>query len=696
MASFRKLFSPSSPRSSGEVPDLNGQQCAHQYPQSPTTSHEPAIAASPYAKPPQTRSHGDPSRHYEGIEKQFEQLHETFYSRTLASLRNFRYTGSNDCSEQRNRHIDVVEALFSNHRYQISSMRSLSPITPYNEDIADRNIIAQHLPQLTPHYSRLLSGTYQEDVADRNITRSKSSSIYRGLRSSQLTVRSDHQEQTKSQLTPDSHDRLREPRTSYPPARLAKSQSRERMMIRNPNHLKEQPPLRPQVSAPDLSTVETKTPDLASFPRPPSSGAETTEPIAVGESENMPSEQSHCEGEAAEASAADEKKQKENHNATGKSPCTSEESASNRTTKRTSRTSKKNVHDLMINTDIAAMKKPSIRIEHCAIQPPASHKPMPIMKNPSIDEVVRNPLLAVNADLRTPQTSSTPALDINEIMKILKQAYKDSTPNPRYPTFESLQEIIVREINSHDAFRNVPAPNDSLYTPPSSEDSVEDDILLPPPGPSRVKPLPEKESTISRLIRRKSSHGIQTRNSSASNVSLVQGTSPQVSTASQTKNNSPTNSEFDGQTSSSLTKKIRMRDSGPIVPRRRRHTYGEPSTPSAASTPISQDQQQQPQQKLQPRYHPQPQPQPQPQHQLSTQSRLLQSQGLQSLHTSSASVSSSSSFSLFPPPMAMSQPRYKSHFKRKSDPVPPSPHYTEFNPVDAATPPIYPSYVRPN
>jgi hypothetical protein len=64
-------------------------------------------------------------------------------------------------------------------------------------------------------------------------------------------------------------------------------------------------------------------------------------------------------------------------------------------------------------------------------------------------------------------------------------------------------------------------------------------------------------------------------------------------------------------------------------------------------------------------------------------------------HTaSSASISSSSSFSLFPATKPLPQPRYKSHFKRKSDPVPPSPHFTEFIPTDAATPPIFPSYVR--
>lgn len=270
MATFKRLFSPSSPR--GEVQGISSQQYANQYPNSPT--REPRTPASPYAYPPQSQSKQDVNRHYEGIEKQFEQLHETFYSRTLASLRQFRYTGTSDSSDQKNRYIDVVEALFSNHRYQMSSTRSMSPITPYNEDIADRNIIAQHFPQLNPQYSRLVSGLYQEDVADRNISRSKSNPIYKGPRSSRLSVRSDDHEEKASSSRSNSQGRTR---TSYPPANLRKSRSRDRAVILpipEKNQRRDQSLLRPQASAPDLSMAEIKTPDLASFPRPPTSGAD--------------------------------------------------------------------------------------------------------------------------------------------------------------------------------------------------------------------------------------------------------------------------------------------------------------------------------------------------------------------------------------------------------------------------------------
>ncbi|RAO71790.1 uncharacterized protein BHQ10_007802 [Talaromyces amestolkiae] len=679
MATFKKLFSPSSPR--GEVQGINSQQYANQYPNSPI--RESRTPASPYAYPPQSQSKQDVSRHYEGIERQFEQLHETFYSRTLASLRQFRYTGSSDSSDQKNRYIDVVEALFSNHRYQMSSTRSMSPITPYNEDVADRNIIAQHFPQLNPQYSRSISSLYQEDVADRNISRSKSNPIYKGPRSSRLSVRSDDHEEKASSSRSKSQGRSLEPRTSYPPAIPAKSPSRNRAAkfpMPEKDQQKDQSLLRPQASAPDLTMAEIKTPDLASFPRPPTSGADTAVEEPVKQLDKVPEKvpPNASKKLSSKAEKAIERALAEEEAVTDNSPVSSkrlspdiDKSDSRRTSgaksSTSSRTGKKNVRDLIINTNITAMGKPSIRIEHCAIQPPTPQNAAPNPQNASIDEIVHTPLLTVSPNPFTTQPSA--ALDVKEIMKILKQAYNTTKhkPSPLYPTFETLQEIIIREINSHDAFRNVPIPSELIITPPSSETSLED-ILLPPPGPSRVKPLPEKESPLSRLIRRRSNNGLQGRNSPPPNTSPVK--------ASPHQNSPPTYANYNSQGTEperylSPTKKTAPRDAPPFIPRRRRHTYGEPPTPSSTSAPTSQQQ-----------------PQPQPQ-------QRTQSRPPPPAHTSSsASISSSSSFSLFPASRPLPQPRYKSHFKRKSDPVPPSPHFTEFIPTDASTPPIFPSYVR--
>lgn len=673
MATFKKLFSPSSPRR--EVQEINSQQYANHNPNSPT--RESRTRASPYAYPPQSQSKQDVNRHYEGIERQFEQLHETFYSRTLASLRQFRYTGSSDSSDQKNRYIDVVEALFSNHRYQMSSTRSMSPITPYNEDVADRNIIAQHFPQLNPQYSHLISGLYQEDVADRNISRSKSNPIYKGPRSSRLSVRSDDYEEKASSSRSRSQGRSLEPRTSYPPAIPAKSPSRDRAAkFPMPERVqrKDQSLLRPQASAPDLTVAEIRTPDLASFPRPPTSGADTAVEESVKQPDKVPEKipPKASKKLSSKAEKAIEKALAEEEAVTDSAPVSSKrlspdiDNSDNRRTSganmsTSSRTSKKNVRDLIINTNITSMSKPSIRIEHCAIRPPTPQNAASNPQNASIDEIVHTPLLTVSPHPFTIQPS--PALDVNEIMKILKQAYNTTKykPSPLYPTFESLQEIIIREINSHDAFRNVPIPSDLIITPPSSETSLEDDILLPPPGPSMVKSLPEKESPLSRLIRRRSNNGLHGR------ISPPPKTSPVKAPPSQ--NSPPTYANYSSRGAEperylSPTKKTISKNAPPFIPRRRRHTYGEPPTPSSTSAPTSQQQ------------PPQSRPSP-PAH-----------------TSSSASISSSCSFSLFPPSRSLPQPRYKSHFKRKSDPVPPSPHFTEFIPTDAATPPIFPSYVR--
>jgi hypothetical protein len=607
---MKKFFQPTSPRSPVDVHGISSQQYASQFSNMPIG--EPGTPASPYDIP----SSKDVNRHYDGIEKQFDQLHETFYSRTLASLRQFRYTGSSDPAKQKNRHVDVVEAVFSRHRYQMTT-RSLSPITPYNEDIADRNIIAQYLSRVDPRYSHLISASYSEDVADRNISRSKSNPIYKGPRSSGISVRSDDRDERRGSLRPNSH---RDPRTSYPPADIPKARIEKRLVIPTLTVNDKRMSLRPQVSAPDLGLPEIKTPDLASFPRPPTS--------------------SGVMGGSGEALAVKDT-----------SPISSEkvkpEAADSRSTSTSSRASgKKNVRDLSINTNIAAMKKPSIRIEHCAIQPPAPSNNQPVSKNASIDEIVHTPLLTVSQNHITPQP--TPSLDVDEIMKVLKQAYiSNAKSSPQYPTFESLQEIIIREINSHDAFRSVPFPTEELpFTPPASDNSVDSDILLPPPGPSRVKPLPpEKESPLSRLMRRRSNLGPGNKSPPLNN----------------SHDNSPTYNDQSAEAERYLSPahKPAPREVQPtVIPRRRRHTYGEPSTPST-SFPTTQ-----------PEY---------------------QSQRPAINHAHS---SSSSNFSLFPSAKTPPQPRYKSHFKRKSDPVPPSPHIHDFISADASTPPIYPSYVR--
>jgi hypothetical protein len=93
---------------------------------------------------------------------------------------------------------------------------------------------------------------------------------------------------------------------------------------------------------------------------------------------------------------------------------------------------------------------------------------------------------------------------VSEIMDMFKQAFSPSAgANSPHPTFETLQDAIVREINSHEAFRRVPVPEPGpLFTPSPSQDSFDRDEISVPRGVTRS--FSAKESQISKLIRRSS------------------------------------------------------------------------------------------------------------------------------------------------------------------------------------------------
>lgn len=55
-------------------------------------------------------------------------------------------------------------------------------------------------------------------------------------------------------------------------------------------------------------------------------------------------------------------------------------------------------------------------------------------------------------------------------MDLFKQAYISTQAFSSHPTYESLQDAIVREINSHDAFKSVPVPEAGPPFTPSDQD----------------------------------------------------------------------------------------------------------------------------------------------------------------------------------------------------------------------------------
>ncbi|EAW14459.1 uncharacterized protein ACLA_074970 [Aspergillus clavatus NRRL 1] len=92
-------------------------------------------------------------------------------------------------------------------------------------------------------------------------------------------------------------------------------------------------------------------------------------------------------------------------------------------------------------------------------------------------------------------------------MDLFRQAYTSPAESiSPHPTFETLQDAIVREINSHEAFRGPPPEMSLPFTSTSSQDSLGGEQLPTQADLTRNVPAKEvKESQFSRLIRRTSS-----------------------------------------------------------------------------------------------------------------------------------------------------------------------------------------------
>lgn len=466
MVGLKRFFHSGASPNAGATPNVTvSRDTSSPFNSNGPSSSSPITPVTPAALP-------DLNQHFEGIERQFEELHESFYNRTLSSLRQFRYNGSKSPSPSRSsRHVDVIEALFSGHRYRMSPT-SLSPSTPYNEDVADRNL--HTLPKLVPRspgYAPTMSTLYQEDVADRNMTTSPSSQY--GARSHSSASRPESTRGRGSK--PASRGRYAGSSQSHSRP-SSEARIRSNMVTSSPSS---RPALKPQASAPDMRSPQIRTPDLASFPRPPTSSgprnsaekATTDRPPTIDVTRLRP--------ERAEKGLSLPKR-----------PGLSRAGSS------------KNVLDLSIDTGITVSKKPSIKIEHRVIRPPTPNN-LAVPQSVSIAEIVNSPLPTGTPSPFTAEFSH--GYNADEIMNMFKQAYMSTqVATPGHPTFETLQDAIIREINSHDAFQSVPVPTaDPPFTPPASDNSFDETILLPPPGPSRPrKDQTDKEGQLSKRIRR--------------------------------------------------------------------------------------------------------------------------------------------------------------------------------------------------
>ncbi|GAB1201590.1 hypothetical protein APSETT445_000168 [Aspergillus pseudonomiae] len=454
----------------------------------------------------------EPDYPFQRIEKQFEVLHDQLQARPLSPRSQAPPSRASSRSTTRDpRHVDLLEALFSSHRYHIQTAQTLSPISPYNEDIAERNMtrFLQGQSGKPTMYSRILSALYQEDVADRNIARSR-----RGGRPSSRNTASRSRGNSFQRSSQSHQDEARCRPRSKAGSSLARSVSQEARRSTTPPQA-DQPTtsrqdvssateslVRQQRSVPNLSAKPTNGPQREDASRsggflgvpPPYKQGDTWSSTPLPDSPTLP------------PMVTGDTETSESHPMPDPPPSRSSRSRSSSVTSGSHNPSnanklkpKKNVRDLSIDTELAARGKPSAKITHRAIQPPTPGS-LGMKQNPSIAEVMNSPLPAGSPISPSPGVQSDQK--IAEIMDMFRQAYTSSPAISPHPTYETLQDAIIREINSHEAFQRVPPPESGPPFTPSSQQTYPEIDAPKTEAPSTNRTMSLREGQISKLIRR--------------------------------------------------------------------------------------------------------------------------------------------------------------------------------------------------
>ncbi|KAJ5587076.1 uncharacterized protein N7459_002841 [Penicillium hispanicum] len=415
----------------------------------------------------------DVAHHFDQIEKQFEDLHQYLGDRPLSSQSQYppAIPGRSPVLRQSNaRHIDLMDALSASERNQELTPRPLSPPTsPYNEDVAERNMTRflriQHRSGFAS--SRILSALYQEDVADRNIakyggpSRSLSSLSCRSSPAAPGRVRN---------LSPDGQNRKRNPGkpnwTSEGDLRNRSSgvEAASLQAAQASGHL------RLQRSEPSFSADD----DGEEAPPPPAVQRLGVPPVykqgrrwsntPLPDSPTLPAPLSESGDDGDGKNKADSPPILQPPSTTARSSSLMARSLS--PSPSPGLTSRKNVRDLSINTQLAAKGRP--KIAHRAIQPPTPSN-FEMKRTPSIAEVMNSPLPA------TSPAAPSPRFKVSEMMDMFNKAYLTTQSMNSHPSYETLQDAIVREINSHEAFRSVPVPAAGpLFTPTPGHDTFDE------------------------------------------------------------------------------------------------------------------------------------------------------------------------------------------------------------------------------
>lgn len=531
MAAFKKLFQgdrssprpPTSPRFAAGEPYLGSVDAA------PTPDHLELSQLSPGLPSPGFPSPGlnasrsmDVAHHFEQIEKQFEDLHQHLATRPLSAESQLsqlspsfqsRYAPS---KRPNSRHIDLLDALLSSDKQQEASAPTASPplpppTSPYNEDVAERNMTRfLRVQQRKGHTgSRILSALYQEDVADRNIAKYGGTS--RSL--SALSCRSSPAAPGRVRnLSPNAQARDLRKRSAAMPNWTSDGDLRNRSTSAQDslaashasNYLRQQrsePSFHPDDDY-DAAQEEAIPAPIQRLGVPPAHKVgnrwsntplpdSPTLPVSQGDGGNGSDET----GQPASSSAPLPPSivaRSSSLTPRSLSPPPSAGSISS--------TSKKNKRDLSINVQLASSGRS--KIAHRAIQPPTPST-YEMKRAPSIAEVMNSPLPAPSP------TQPSPRFKASEMMDLFNKAYISTQAASPHPTYESLQDAIVREINSHEAFQRVPLAEGPPFTPSPGQPTLDT------PKPKPAQPELSRSSSAGQFskIMRKSSFKKHKRNS---------------------------------------------------------------------------------------------------------------------------------------------------------------------------------------
>ncbi|KAL4871041.1 hypothetical protein BDV12DRAFT_164645 [Aspergillus spectabilis] len=491
MVALRRLFHAEKPPSTPVSEDRD-----------PPVQSTSGRTPNPRSSPPLSEN-----EHFQNIEKQFEVLHEQLKARPMSTSSHIPLSRASSRLTSKNpRHIDLLDALFSSHRYHVQSSGTMSPTTPYNEDVAERNMapfLRGQNGRKRNAYTRIISALYQEDVADRNIAenRRRSRSLSR-TRTRLATSHSYHLDlQQGSRASGPTRAKTKE-------SHLVNSISQE-ALYSVPKSVRDQVVsdtnesmstaegfLRTQRSAPTVLSKRassshggrgSRTEQHLEIPPAHKQGSSWTN-TPLPDSPTLPTINYF------QRSPKESRRQQDSPAASTLSPRLPGTPKGKRPSMPPRSGSKKNLLDLSINTELAARGRPK-KILHRAIQPPT---PSSTKQNPSIAEIMNSPL-----PVHTPTPSPLPSSNqkVAEIMDMFRKAYASSQAISPHPTFETLQDAIIREINSHEAFQRVPVPEPGPpFTPSPSRGSFEKSAT--PPKPSRSSSL--KDGQLTKLIRKTS------------------------------------------------------------------------------------------------------------------------------------------------------------------------------------------------